>query len=177
MKKGLLIVAIALAVVIGYVAAGPYLAVEAIKTGIVENNHEKLSENIEIVTLRNNLLDQLNEAITKFADAGAEQDPFAAFAATLASRYVGSVANSIVAPSGLAAYMEGRVPPGNSAEPAGKAPSKDSLLKNGSYSYDSASEFSISVPNEMGGKATFVLQRKGLTWKLVNLVLPVNVES
>jgi len=173
MKKVVPILGFVLIMVFGYVAAGPYLVIDEIKEGLTEENPDKLADNIDFVTLRNNLLDQLNESISKFASEDSEDNPFAAFAASLASRYVGSVANSIVSPEGLAAYMQGRHPAieiGQKLAP----PEKKNLLKNGRYSYDSVSEFSISVPNEQGDKATFVLRRKGFTWKLVNLILPVN---
>jgi hypothetical protein len=65
MKKIIWVAGVILALVVGYVAAGPYLTVSAIKTGIVENDSEKLSENIEFPTLRQNMKEQLNTKMMK----------------------------------------------------------------------------------------------------------------
>lgn len=174
MKKVVWAVGVILALVLGYVAAGPYLTVSAIKTGIVEQDSEKLSENIEFPTLRQNLKEQFNAAMMKNAATELKDNPFAALAAGLATKMVDGIVDSFVTPSGLAAIMEGKKPSKTvdieSATPA----KKDELFKDARFSYDSTSKFSIWVPNDNGKEARFVLQREGLSWKLVNLIVPID---
>lgn len=174
MKKSIWIVGVVLVLVVGYVAAGPYLTVSAIKTGIVENDSEKLSENIDFQTLRQNMKDQLNAAMMKNAAIEMKDNPFAALAVGFATKMVDGIVDSFVTPSGLTSLMEGKKP--NKGETGGNSssPKKDDLFKNARFSYDSVSKFSIWVPNDKGEEVRFVLKRDGLSWKLVNIVIPMN---
>jgi hypothetical protein len=174
MKKGLWVVGLVFALVIGYAAAGPYLTVSAIKTAIVEQDSEKLSENIEFPILRQNLKDQLKATMMKNITTELKDNPFAALAVGFATNMVDGIVDSFVTPSGLAALMEGKKPLKDSSEGSTPKPNKESLLKNASFSYDSMSKFSIWVPNDKGEKARFVLQRYGLSWKLVNIIIPLD---
>ena len=45
------------------------------------------------------------------------------------------------------------------------------------YRYDSLSRFSVWVPSDNGQETRFVLQRDGLSWKLVNVILPLDEAS
>ncbi|PKN19499.1 MAG: hypothetical protein CVU71_08325 [Deltaproteobacteria bacterium HGW-Deltaproteobacteria-6] len=174
MKKGILAIGLILFFVVGYVAAGPYLTVWAIKTAIVEQDSEKLSENIEFPTLRQNLKDQLNAAMMKNISAELQNNPFAAIAAGLASKMVDGIVDSFVTPSGLATFMEGKKPSKTESNNVTTPPQKDNLFKNARFTYDSTSKFSAWVPNDKGEEARFVFQRTGLSWKLINLVIPIN---
>ncbi len=174
MKKVVWPIVIILVLVVGYVAAGPYLTVSAIKSGIVEQDSEKLSENIEFPTLRQNLKEQLNAAMMKNAATELKDNPFAALAAGLATKMVDGIVDSFVTPSGLAAIMEGKKPSKNDGTEITTPPKKDDLFKNARFSYDSISQFSIWVPNDKGEEARFVLRRDGFSWKLVNLFIPID---
>ena len=173
MKKALWAIGLLLVLVVGYVAAGPYLTVWAIKTAIVEQDSEKLSENIEFSTLRQNLKDQLNAEMMKSVVTELKGNPFAALAAAFVPEIVDGFVDSFVTPSGLAALMEGKKPSKNENEGNTAPPKKDSLFKNARYSYDSTSKCSIWVPDDKGKEARFVLQRNGLSWKLINIVIPI----
>lgn len=174
MKKVLWVAGIILALIIGYVAAGPYLTVSSIKTGIVEKDSDKLSENIEFPTLRNNLKEQFNAAMLKNAATELKDNPFAALAAGLATKMVDGIVDSFVTPSGLAAIMEGEKPSKNGNVESTTPTKKDDLFKDARFSYDSTSKFSIWVPNDEGKEIRFVLQREGLSWKLVNIIVPID---
>ncbi len=173
MKKVLGPVVILLALVVGYAAAGPYLTVSAIKRGLAEQDAEKLSENIEFPTLRQNLKEQLNAAMLKNAATELKDNPFAALAAGLASKMTEGIVDSFVTPSGLATLMEGKKPTPKTHSDESTPPQEDDLFKNARYTYDSISRFSIWVPNDTGEETRFVLQREGVTWKLVNLIIPL----
>jgi len=174
MKKIIWVAGVILALVVGYVAAGPYLTVSAIKTGIVENDSEKLYENIEFPTLRQNIKEQLNTTMMKNMDTEMKDNPFSAFAVDLVTTMVDGMVDSFVTPSGLAALMESEKL--NEGENGSNTPppKKDNLFKNARFSYDSMSKFSIWVPNDKGEEARFVLKREGFSWKLVNLVIPMD---
>lgn len=179
MNKPLLVGGAVVLAFIGYMAAAPYLAVSAIKTGITEQDSEKLSDYIEFPTLRQNLKDQLN--IIMMANAAKELDdnPFSALAAGFATTMVDTLVDSFVTPSGLAKLMSGESsssdkPSPNSSTTQETNTQEEDLFKQAESSYDSLSKFSIWVPNEDGDKVRFVLNRDGISWKLVNIVLPEN---
>ncbi|MHB8790145.1 MAG: DUF2939 domain-containing protein [Desulfobulbaceae bacterium] len=174
MKKVVLIVGLILVTVVGYGATGPYLTVSAIKTGIVEKDSEKLSENIEFPTLRQNLKDQLNAAMMKDTATELKDNPFAPLAVGFVTQIVDGMVDSFVTPVGLAALMEGKAPSGKGGTESTTTPNKEDLFKNARYSYDSTRKFSVWVPNDKGEEARFVLQRDGLSWKLVNLIIPLD---
>lgn len=193
MKKIVWITGIALVSMVGYVGAGPYLTVLSIKTAIIEKNDLTLAQHINFPVLRENVKDQLNTKLMDGSKDQIKQNPLAVLAASLASTMVDSVVDSVITPSGLTAIIEGKkqydnafinttpapdssasnaVPPSNI--PSNTAPlSKDDLFKNARFSYDSISEFSVWMKDDRGEEVRFVLQRTNLSWKLVNIVLPI----
>lgn len=174
MRKVALAIGIALVAVTGYVAAGPYLTISEIKEGVVEQDSEKLSKNIEFPLLRQNLKDQINAVVMESAVTEMEDNPFAALAVGLATKMSDAFVDAFVTPAGLAAAMKGERPQQAGGATAGgeAAPSEEDLFRNARYSFDSPSQFSVWVPDEQGSEARFILERRGLSWKLVNLVIP-----
>jgi len=178
MKQVLLIFGTILVLLVGYVAAGPYMTVSAIKTGMTDQESEKLSENIEFPVLRQNLKDQLNVAMMKNTASNQEENPFAILMMGLGKTRVEGIVDSFVTPSGLAALMEGKKPSKDkTGERSSSPPKKDDLFKNARFAYDSTSKFSIWVPNEEGGEVRFVLLRYDLSWKLANIIAPMDENS
>ena len=177
MKKAIWIIGIAVVLFIGYVAATPYITVSNIKTSIVEKDSEKLSENVDFPLFRQNLKKQFNTAMMKNVGAELQNNPFAAIAAGFATNMVDRVVDSFVTPSGLAMLVEGKKPsfsrsrrrnPSNTDQA-----NRDDLFKNARYSYDSLNRFSIYVPTDIGDEIHFILQRDGLSWKLVDMIVPI----
>ena len=177
MKKVLWTIGLLLILAVGYIAAGPFLTVWAIKTAIVEQDSEKLSENVEFPALRQNLKDQMKAIMMKKASAELKGNPYAALAAGLNTKMADGIVDSLVTPNGLAAFMEGKKPSKNESKDNTAPIKKDSLFKNASYTYDSTSIFSIWIPDAKGKNARIVLQRNGLSWKLVNIVIPIDDKS
>ena len=63
MRKSFWIIAPLLIAGMGYVAAGPLITISQIKSGIEEQDSEKLSDNIDFPVLRQNMKDQFNAVI------------------------------------------------------------------------------------------------------------------
>lgn len=173
MKKWVLIVCLFFGAGGVFVAAGPYITISAIKSGVAEQDTEKLSENIDFPILRQNLKDQLNMVMMKKAQTELKDNPFAALAAGFATKFVDGMVETFVTPVGIAAMMEGKKPSKSVAAQGSTSPNRDDLFKNTRTSYDSFSKFSIWVANDSGEETRFVLQRNGLDWRLVNIVIPM----
>ena len=177
MKKAGWIIGIAVILFIGYVAATPYITVSHIKTAIVEQDSEKLSENVDFPIFRQNLKKQFNTAMMKNVGAELQNNPFAAIAAGFATNVVDGVVDSFITPSGLAMLMEGKKPSlsrsrRNRASNTDQA-NRDDVFKDARYSYDSLDRFSIYVPTDTGEEIRFILQRDGFSWKMVDMIVPI----
>ena len=180
---GLLALLIAL-----WIGAGPYLAVADIERGINDKDSERLAERVDFPTLRQNLKDQLKVTILKSAAKELEDNPFGALATGLATTLVDGLVDAFITPAGLASLMDGERPsvgsipsraessPAQTPEPEPDQKQKQDrdLFKNARHSYDSLSRFSVWVPGQDGRETRFVLQRDGLSWKLVNVILPLD---
>ncbi|GMR06065.1 MAG: DUF2939 domain-containing protein [Gammaproteobacteria bacterium] len=176
MKKSHWIIVVLLLVTgIGYAAASPMITINHIKTGIEEQDSEKLSENIDFPVLRKNMKEQFNAALMKEATSELEDNPLGALAIGFASKLVDGMVDSLVTPSGIASLMEGRKPSNDQlSNPDTTKSNKKEIFKNARYSYDSTSKFSVWVPNDNGEEIRFVIQRTGFDWKLANIVIPMD---
>ena len=177
MKKAAWIIGFAILVTVGFVAASPFFTVANIKTGIVEQDAEKLSDNIDFPTFRQNLKNRFNRAMMENIGEEIRGNPLAAIAAGFATKMADGVVDSFVTPSGLARLMEGKKPSisrsGRNSAANANPPKRDDLFKNARYTYDSLNRFSIWVPTDTGDEIRFILQRDGISWKLVDLIAPI----
>jgi hypothetical protein len=170
MKKTIVIIGLLILVVIVYVAAGPFITLHEIKTGIQDQDSEKLSAYIDFPALRENLKEQLNAYVMKQATTELKDNPFGALGMALGAKLVDTMVDSSVTPTGLSNLAAGRKPQQGSGQ-------KLEPFHNARYSFDSINKFSARVPEEGGGEIRFVLTRDGLSWKLTNIVVPIGAES
>jgi len=174
-NKGTRIVVVVILVVVGYVAVGPFLTIEEIKSGIVERDEKKLSDNIEFEILKENLKKQFNTGMIRKSASKMKDNFFSGLVAGLVSTaMVDPIVDSFVTSNGIASILEGkelsRLISGNTKKTSQK---KDDLLKNAEYSYDSMNTFSVRILNDEGKETRIVLKRYGFSWKLVNIIVPI----
>jgi len=175
-NKGTQIVGIIIFVMVGYTAVGPFLTIEEIKTGLVEKDPKKLSDNIEFAILKENLKDQLNAGMIKKSASKMKDNFFSGLVAGLVSTaMVDPIVESFITPAGLISMLEGKDLSKSLSGSTIKTnlQKKEDLLKNARYSYDSMSTFSASISNGKGKETRFVLERDGFSWKLVNIIVPI----
>jgi hypothetical protein len=161
--------------VLGYSLAGPYRTIHEIKIGIENGDQGRLSEYVEFVAVRQSLKEQLKARAIGVATGEFERNPLAAIVAGLATTLVDPAVDAFVTPAGLALVMQGRTPSdgsgrrGESVEPA----TSEDLLGDARYTYDGLSRFSVWVPTDHGKETRLVLERRGFSWRLVNILLPM----
>jgi hypothetical protein len=178
-KKSIIFLIVVLAGLLIYVAAGPFITIHQIKTGIDQRDSEKLSDNIDFPALRANLKEQFNAVFMKNAAAELEDNPFAVLAIGLASKLIDGIVDAFVTPSGLASLMSGKKPEqpeeARAEGPEGQniAVRKTELFKNARYTYDGISKFSAWIPDEKGEEIRFVFMREVLSWKLSKIIIPL----
>lgn len=176
MKKVGWIITLLLLLGAGSMAAGPYRAVSQIKSGITQQDDSKLTAYIDYPALKQGLKGQLHQSIIRdfSRELGASQ--FGMIIAGLATQIIDKQVEVLVTREGLAGMMAGREPAMsimNSRKGAGVSePQADELFRNAAYAFESLSGFAVRMPNGNGGTASFILERTGYNWRLVNIILP-----
>ena len=79
----------------------PYLTLSHIKSSLYRGDADALSRDIDFLTLRSNLKDQLNYLMTSQAVTGTKDNPFAALGALIGGSLVSNVIDAYVTPYGL----------------------------------------------------------------------------
>ena len=175
-----LIVAVLLAIA-GYVAAGPYLTVRAIKHAVQEQDSAALAEQVDFPMLRASLKAQLLDAMAREAGPEVQANPLGAFALTMATGLVNGTVDAMVTPMGLAGVMQGRSLWKNTVD-GFRRPATDAggqplpppePWRDANTRYESTSRFTITTRDESGKPLVFVLRRDGLRWKLADIRLPL----
>nr|MDQ3057147.1 DUF2939 domain-containing protein [Pseudomonadota bacterium] len=108
MKKWISLVLAALVALAGYVVAGPYLTVRAIRDAVRSGDHAALAEQVDFPALRASMKAQLSDRLIREAGADMQSSPFGALALTVASGAINAAVEVMVNPAGLGALMEGR---------------------------------------------------------------------
>lgn len=173
-KKLILMIGIPLVLLLIYIGAGPYITISSIKSGVLEKDQEKLSRNVDFPKLRQNLKEQLNALMVINAEKKMKGNPFASLATVFATKVIDGMVNSYITPSGLAAIMKGERPLEKSKKIREISSGRNKkLFENARMSYDSINRFSIWISHKNGKNSRFILERDGLSWKLVNIIIPV----
>lgn len=178
MKKWIALIVLALALLVGYVAAGPYLTVNAIRKAVQEQDTAALSEHVDFPALRLSLKAQLEDYLVRQAGEDMQANPFGAIAVRIAGVAAGSAVDALATPIGIGAVLEGRNLfnrlGGSGRGQDAYAPNVPSdPLKDAKYGFESPSRFTATVANADGEPVVFVLTRSGLSWKLSDIRLPI----
>lgn len=188
MKKWLWLAVALLVALAGYVAAGPYLTVRAIRAAVEQQDAAALSEQVDFPALRSSLKAQLADRLVREAGPDVQASTFGAIGLTLANGLIGSVVDTMATPTGLGALMEGRkvwrrIGDGFPSAPAPAAPvASDDVspppaaprpFDGAKYRFESLSRFTATVQDDSGRPIVFVLSRDGLRWQLSDIRLPL----
>lgn len=158
----------------GYVAAGPYLAINGIRHVVAQGQLEQLWRYVDFDALRENVRPQLQQRIAlgllQRVGARESQKNIAGVTALLAKPAVDAIAS----PAGFATLLTGSSlanPEKAKPDAHGKPPANDPLKRANTH-FESTRVFSATVPNADGQPVVFEFQRQGLNWKLAGLRLP-----
>lgn len=177
MKKWIWLAAAMFAALLAYTAAGPYLAINAIREAVKTEDSRALARQVDFPALRTSLKAQLTDRVVREAGAEAQSSLVGAFGLRLATGLVGGAVDAMVTPAGLGALMEGRklwnrgagIAPPSRAD-TGQQPEP---LRGAVQRYESPSRFTATVHDDAGRPVVFVLTRDGLRWKLSDIRLPL----
>ncbi|MCR6651224.1 MAG: DUF2939 domain-containing protein [Cellvibrionaceae bacterium] len=180
MKKLLLGLVVLLVLAAGFFAVSPYISVMAIQRGIADSDSATLVRYIDFPVLRQNVKDQLNAA-NRQENESSQTNFLSALMSGFKAKLVDSFVESLVTPEGLANLMSGKrslsqagetsTPTKPEEKQEGKE-KKEKVFDDARFTYDSLDQFSVWLPTNKGEEMQLVLQRRGLVWKLVNIILP-----
>lgn len=179
MKKWIALLVLVLALLLGYVAAGPFLTVHAIRTAVKQGDTAALSRHVDFAAIRISLKAQVDDYIVRRAGPQVQSSLFGALGLSMASGLAGTAVDAIATPMGIGAVLEGRKVfkrlDGSAAHRDAYQPvAPAEPLKDLNYRYESASRFTATVNNADGDPVTFVLTRDGLSWKVTDVRLPLD---
>ena len=176
MSKGKVVLIIAAGMLAIYVVAAPYVTVYQMKSAAESHDGETLSEYIEFPSVRKSLKDQMNVMFAKkmAEDEEMKNNPFAAVGMAFAGVMVDKLVDVYVTPAGITQLMAGEKPQrgaeinGENADDPEHKPLSDS-----SMAYESHDKFVVKVKGDDGEEGKFILRRRGLSWKLTDIIIPL----
>ncbi|NKF23063.1 DUF2939 domain-containing protein [Solimonas marina] len=178
MNKVFAIVAVAVVLVVGYVAVGPFVTLYGIQQAVNDKDAEALRDNVDFPALRESVKGQFTAAMTQqMKQSDTESNGFAALGAGLAMLMVDKAVDQFVTPEGLTALLANDA---RSAAPADQTQHDDEpdkrvhLIRGGrtDWSFQTPSRFLVTIHGDKGKDLGLVLRRQDLTWRLTAIQLP-----
>jgi hypothetical protein len=158
--------------------SGPYLAVRGLAQAIETRDTARLDRYVDFPLLRANLRAQLNDYVVRRAGPDVQSNMVGALLLSASQTLTGTAVDAMVTPTGIGALLEGhtlwkRASNDLERDDAYAAPRAARPLQHAEHHFESLSRFTATSHTPDGAPVVFVLQRQGLRWKLVNIVLPL----
>lgn len=176
MTKGSLAVGGVVLLVGVYVAAAPYITVYQMRSAAEQRDGEALAEYIEFPSLRQSLKEQMNAVVLgQIAGVpGNKVDGKTVLGTALAVGLLDGAVDAWVTPSGIARLMEGEDLQAAEAGAAGQSDDRRAPPRSDAkMSYESIEKFVVRYDNQRGDEVKLVLRRRGLGWKMTEIILPL----
>lgn len=175
MKKWLAIAIVVVAALLGYVAAGPYLAINGIRKALAEQDASALQRHVDFPALRVNLKAHLDDYILREGGSVAESGGLlGAIGLQIASGLGGTAVDAMVTPLGIGSLLQGHAmwkhATGQTTNGDAYGPPQPmDPLKNARTHFESTSRFTATVADAEGEPVVAVFQRQGLRWRLTDI--------
>ena len=177
-KCVLIIAAIVLLALAGWIAAGPYMAIHGIRQAVESQDIRALERHVDYPKLRANIKAQIEDRIAREIGQRFGTQVTGSAASSVAGMLSDSAVDAMVSPAGIALLLQGRALrkrlSGESAAnggPAGAPPPFDPL-KNARTRFESPSRFFATVNSADGEPVEFLFERQGMNWRLTDIRLP-----
>lgn len=179
MKKWIAALVVAAALLLGWVAAGPFMTVNAIRTAVKQGDTAALSKHVDFASVRLGLKAQVDDYLVRRAGPSMQSSLLGAIGLGMASSVAGTAVDAIATPMGIGAVLEGRnllkrFDPSAPRRDAYAPVEPAEPLKRLSYRFETPSRFTATVANADGDPVVFVLTRDGLSWRVTDVRLPLD---
>lgn len=177
LQRALVLAGVLLVLLLAYVAAGPYLAINGLRKALAEQDVGALERHVDFPALRVNMKAQVEDYVARRGGGLAESGGLLGAVGLQAAATVGGFAvDTMVTPLGIAAILQGRSmwmrASGQTVDgDTYGAPRPVDPLAQARLRYESTSRFTARVPGP-DGEMVAVLQRQGLRWRLVDIRFP-----
>lgn len=174
-KRALIVAGVLAVLLFAYVATGPYLAINGIRTALAERDIGALERHVDFPALRVNMKAQMEDYIARQGGELAQSSGLlGAIGMQVAGGLGGAVVDTMVTPIGLGALLQGhgmwKRATGQTVDgDAYGAPQPMDPLKDATLRYESTSRFTATAAAADGKPVVAVLQRQGLRWRLVDI--------
>lgn len=171
MKKPILVVAIAGALLVTSILVSPYFALHQMKSALDNKDADKFSEYVDFPALRENFKGQMMIALGEKFKSPDAQDPLSGLGQTLATAFI----NPMISPAGVIAMMHSGTPQKASTGIVKRTVSPDTPEKapDFSLSYKAWDKVVVKRAGSTEPSGGFFLKRHGLwSWKLAAVEFP-----
>ena len=174
MKKILISLLLFFVLVSTFLGLGPFLTLYSIKESIEEKDSSKLSQNIYFPELRSNLKNQINLSLSDRINKKLNDNPLRFLAEGLADIVVDETLDVFLTPDGLGRLIDGEDPSSiirnnKKLDTEGEG---IEVLESIEFKYQSMNRFIVLIETVNKKQIILHLDRFGIKWKLVNVILP-----
>ena len=174
MKKILISLLLFFVLISTFLGLGPFLTLYSIKESIEEKDSSKLSQNIYFPELRSNLKNQINLSLSDRINKKLNDNPLKFLAEGLADIVVDETLDIFLTPDGLGRLIDGEDPSSiirnnKKLDTEGKG---IEVLESIEFKYQSMNRFIVLIETVNKKQIILHLDRFGIRWKLVNVILP-----
>ena len=174
MKKILISLLLFFILMSTFLGLGPFLTLYSIKESIEEKDSSKLSQNIYFPELRSNLKNQINLSLSDRINKKLNDNPLRFLAEGLADIVVDETLDVFLTPDGLGRLIDGE-DPSSIIRNNKKLDTEDKgieVLESIEFKYQSMNRFIVLIETVNKKQIILHLDRFGIRWKLVNVILP-----
>lgn len=174
-KKFLGIVFGLIILILGYLYASPYIAMNSIKNAAQAGDSEKLSKYIDYPSVRQSFKDQMNAYMFKEM-ASKQADGWEALGAMMASAMVDKMIDAFITPEGMTLMLQGKdlKSKSNSSDEHQVSEAKEKTKPEYISRYTSMNDFEVVVKDQDKDKEVKVMMvRNGLNWKINKIIVPL----
>ena len=174
MKKILISLLLFFILVSTFLGLGPFLTLYSIKESIEEKDSSKLSQNIYFPELRSNLKNQINLSLSDRINKKLNDNPLRFLAEGLADIVVDETLDVFLTPDGLGRLIDGEDPSSiiRNNKKLDKEDDGIEVLESIKFKYQSMNRFIVLIETINKKQILLHLDRFGIKWKLVNVILP-----
>lgn len=163
----------------GYIVASPYITLMDIKIRMQDHSQENMAKIINFPVLRENFRQQLSEYLIKSNAVNMHDDnPYAGVEVFgLTKKMADDLILALISPAGLTNLISGQKLLQDGIAVNQQTTENSEIFKAARYSYDNINSFSARVKDDHDEDVRFVLTRNGLSWKLTNIVFPLQCDA
>jgi len=162
--------------ILGYLYASPYIAINSIKNAAQAGDSEKVSKYIDYPSVRQSFKDQMNAYMFKEV-ASKEADGWEALGAMMASTMVDKMIDAMITPEGMTLMLQGKDLKSTSSNGSNDhqvSEAKEKTKPEYISRYTSMNDFEVVVKDQDKDKEVKVMMvRDGLSWKINKIVVPL----